>query len=123
MKTNPNPDQSALVVPFGKHKGRTVAELLVHDPQYAQWIVNQGWVAERFAELHAAILTRGAATDDSPEHNAIQVRFLDQTFAVACVLAAWPGRIGKARENDIENHCSHMPEWRMKEAEKETCIP
>lgn len=54
----PENDKSAIVVPFGKHKGRTVAELLTHDPSYAEWITNQGWVAERFAELHAAIPCR-----------------------------------------------------------------
>lgn len=82
-----NKDKNAIVLPFGKHKGSTVAELLVRDPAYAEWIVNQGWVAERFAELHAAILSRGASSDDSPEHNAIQVRFLDETFRLACVLS------------------------------------
>lgn len=80
-------DRSAIVLPFGKHKGSTVAELLVRDPAYAEWIVAQGWVAERFAELHAAILSRGAASDDSPEHNAIQVRFLDETFRRALIRA------------------------------------
>jgi hypothetical protein len=80
-------DPSAVVVPFGKHKGATVAELLTKDPQYAEWVIAQGWVAERFAELHAAIATRGAASDDSPEHNAIQVRFLDETFRVSALLA------------------------------------
>lgn len=90
-------DRSAIVLPFGKHKGSTVAELLARDPAYAEWIVAQGWVAERFAELHAAILSRGAATDDSPEHNAIQVRFLDETFRVACILAVRPKMIHEAR--------------------------
>jgi hypothetical protein len=84
----PENDKSAIVVPFGKHKGRTVAELLTHDPSYAEWITNQGWVAERFAELHAAILSRGAASDDSPEHNLIQARFLEPLFRAAFALAA-----------------------------------
>lgn len=80
-------DPSAVVVPFGKHRGTTVAELLTKDPQYAEWLLAQGWLADRFAELHAAILTRGAGTDDSPEHNAIQVRFLDHQFRTAFALA------------------------------------
>jgi hypothetical protein len=91
MKVNKNP--SALVVPFGKHKGSTVDELLAKDPSYAEWIMAQGWVAERFAELHAAIQSRGATPDDSPEHNAIQVRFLDVPFMVACLLAAVPQEV------------------------------
>ena len=79
----PTTDPSAIVIPFGKHKGKTVAELLATDPAYADWVTAQGWVAERFAELHAAILTRGAGTDDTPEHNAIQARFLDDAFRFA----------------------------------------
>jgi hypothetical protein len=88
-------DPSAVVVPFGKHKGATVAELLTKDPQYAEWVLAQGWVAERFAELHAAILTRGAVTDDTPEHNAMQVRFLSEEFQLAAILAARPGILEK----------------------------
>jgi hypothetical protein len=91
-------DPSAVVVPFGKHKGATVAELLTQDPQYAEWLLAQGWIAERFAELHAAIMTRGAGTDDTPEHNALQVRFLDPVFCAAFVLAANPAALGRARE-------------------------
>lgn len=78
-------DPSAIVIPFGKHKGTTVAELLVRDPAYAEWVTGQGWVAERFAELHAAILSRGSGTDDSPEHNVLQSRFLDDDFCLALV--------------------------------------
>jgi hypothetical protein len=76
----PKKDPSAIILPFGKHKGKTVAELLAVDPQYADWVSAQAWVAERFAELHSAIVSRGAGVDDSPEHNAIQGRFLDQAF-------------------------------------------
>lgn len=94
-------DNAAIVIPFGKHKGKTVAELLARDPSYAEWITNQNWVAERFAELHAAILTRGANPDDSPEHNAIQARFLDEEFAVAAVMAAWPGRVEEIWNNHL----------------------
>lgn len=73
-------EPSAIVIPFGKHKGATVAELLARDPAYADWVTAQGWVAERFAELHAAILSRGAGTDDTPEHNTLQARFLNAGF-------------------------------------------
>jgi hypothetical protein len=95
-------DRSAIVLPFGKHKGSTVAELLARDPAYAEWIVAQGWVAERFAELHAAILSRGTTSDDSPEHNAIQVRFLDETFRLACLLAASSKGVQKVLEDARE---------------------
>jgi hypothetical protein len=93
MSTEP----SAIVIPFGKHKGKTVAELLTADPQYADWIAAQAWVAERFAELHAAILTRGAGTDDTPEHNALQARFLDERFCLALIQITSAARIIDAR--------------------------
>ena len=89
MAESPKKDPSAIILPFGKHKGKTVAELLAVDPQYADWVSAQAWVAERFAELHSAIISRGAGIDDSPEHNAIQGRFLDRAFRDGFVLAAY----------------------------------
>jgi hypothetical protein len=89
MIVKPNSiDPSAIVIPFGKHKGKTVAELLTVDPGYADWVTSQGWVAERFAELHAAIINRGAGTDDTPEHNALQARFLDEAFRESTIKLA-----------------------------------
>ena len=93
-----NSDPSAIVLPFGKHKGKTVAELLATDPQYADWVTAQAWVADRFAELHAAIISRGAGSDDSPEHNALQARFLDLAFCQALVQITSATNIGSARD-------------------------
>jgi hypothetical protein len=98
---------SAMIIPFGKHKGATVADVLATDPQYAEWMLGQAWFAERFAELHAALLTRGAGTDDTPEHNAIQARFMDPLFCAAFVVhvlgrETLTGGWKRARENEIE---------------------
>ena len=95
MAENLKKDPSAIILPFGKHKGKTVAELLAVDPHYADWVSAQAWVAERFAELHSAIISRGAGIDDSPEHNALQGRFLDPLFR------AWFFRV--ARPRDVAN--------------------
>jgi hypothetical protein len=59
-------------------------------------------MAERFAELHAAIATRGAAIDDSPEHNGIQARFLLPEFCVACILAGAPKWLDKRRSEYVD---------------------
>ena len=82
-------DNSALVFSFGKYKGRTLAELLATDPGYLQWIAAQGWFADRFAQLHAAVVSRGAAPDDTPEHNALQARFLDPNFKKALLISLY----------------------------------
>lgn len=99
-------DPSAIVVPFGKHKGKTVAEILATDQPYADWVMSQGWVAERFAELHAALASRGAGSDDTPEHNALQGRFLDPQFRLATLWTLSADRMRAelrgTRENEID---------------------
>jgi hypothetical protein len=35
-------DPGALILPFGKHKGATVAEMLAKGPAYADWVVAGG---------------------------------------------------------------------------------
>jgi len=105
-------EPSAIVIPFGKHKGATVAELLEQDPAYAQWLLGQGWLAERFAELHAAIVARGAGTDDTPEHNAIQARFLDPVFRAAflqCIAGA--ERLSSARKDYAARYRENASDW------------
>lgn len=104
----PDNDPSAIVIPFGKHRGSTVAELLAKDPAYAEWLAAQGWLAQRFAELHAAILARGAGADDSPEHNRIQIRFLDPLFRAAII--SLTQNVQETRISDWNNRA-----WDLKE--------
>lgn len=101
-------DPASIVISFGKYKGSTVEELLARDPSYAQWLLGQSWLAQRFAELHAAILTRGSTPDDSPEHNAIQARFTEPLFRHAFLLAACPDELRRSQEWDHRR----TREWR-----------
>ncbi len=94
-------DPSAIVLPFGKHKGLTVAEVLACDPAYADWVMSQGWLAERFAEIHAALATRGAGNDDTPEHNQLQARFLDHSFSRTFLRMVAQDKIGYAQKEFI----------------------
>lgn len=91
------------MVPFGKYKGATVEEILRLDASYVQWIISQPWLADRHANLHAALLQRGASTDDTPAHNAIQVRFLDYAFQQAALRLIAGKKIGDALSNHIDN--------------------
>lgn len=81
-------DPTQQVITFGKHQGLTVAELLQNHKSYVEWLMGQSWLAERFSDLHAALLSRGAPTDETPEHNIIQARFLDPLFCEAFVRLA-----------------------------------
>jgi len=73
------PDQLN-VVPFGKYKGRLIEELLTDDPAYLQWLVAQDWFRSKFVTLHQIIINRGAEPEETHEHNALQVLFLDKEF-------------------------------------------
>jgi uncharacterized protein (DUF3820 family) len=74
--------EQANVVPFGKYKGRGIEELLIDDPAYLQWLASQDWFRTKFVALHQIIINRGAEPDETPEHNALQVLFLDDAFCL-----------------------------------------
>jgi uncharacterized protein (DUF3820 family) len=40
MTDEPKPSN---IVPFGKHKGRLIEEVLVDDPAYIEWLTGQDW--------------------------------------------------------------------------------
>ena len=83
-------DPTQQVITFGKHQGLTVAELLHNHKGYVEWLTGQSWLAERFSDLHAALLSRGAPTDETPEHNKIQARFLEPLFCEALLRLTVP---------------------------------
>jgi uncharacterized protein (DUF3820 family) len=74
--------QQGNVVPFGKYKGRLIEEVLADDPAYLQWLCGQDWFRAKFVSLHQIIINRGAEPEETPEHNAIQVKFLDDDFCL-----------------------------------------
>jgi hypothetical protein len=70
------------IVPFGKYKGRDILEVLETDPSYLQWLTGQEWFRDRYVYLHQTIVNRGSEPEDTPEHNALQVLFLDHAFCL-----------------------------------------
>jgi uncharacterized protein (DUF3820 family) len=78
-------DDSPKIIPFGKYKGRLVDEVLVDDPGYLQWLAGQDWFRAKFNILHQVIINRGGETQETPEHNALQVKFLDDDFCLRFV--------------------------------------
>lgn len=67
---------TAEIVPFGKYKGQP-AELLLADTSYCEWLAAQPWFKERYPTVYQVIVNYGAEPADSPEHNAMQVAFLN----------------------------------------------
>jgi hypothetical protein len=66
------------IVPFGKYKGQPI-EILQADAQYSDWLTQQQWFRERFADLFN-MLSAVRGDVDTPEHNAMQVKFLDDGY-------------------------------------------
>lgn len=78
---------TGLVIPFGKHKGKLVQEVMALDPTYIEWLMNQPWFRENNPTLVTVIISGGSAPEETPEHNKMQVLFLDQSFCKAVVKA------------------------------------
>lgn len=69
------------IVPFGKYKGQPV-DVLAADQAYCEWLRCQPWFAEKFRDVYNIVINYGNEPQDTPEHNALQARFLDDEFCV-----------------------------------------
>ncbi len=71
------------IVSFGKYKGHPLGVMMA-DPGYTGWLMAQPGVESKWPAIIAAI--RNGATpveqDITPEHNAMQLRFLDEDLAL-----------------------------------------
>lgn len=80
-------------VPFGKYRGRPVADMLA-DTEYMAWLEAQPWFRERFSRLLA---NRDAdAASRTPVHNRLQALFLDSSYCGAFVECAMPAQFRTA---------------------------
>jgi uncharacterized protein (DUF3820 family) len=94
------------VVPFGKYKGRLVEELLVDDPNYLEWLAGQDWFRAKYVTLHQVIINRGGEPEETPDHNALQVLFLDDDECLKFLRTVEPDCDAKiaAALNNERNH-------------------
>lgn len=84
------------LVPFGKYKGQPV-EQLRNDPEYVEWLLAQPWFAQRFGGIRTLIINNFKEPDETPEHNELQARFLDDDYARRVAFKAFPNRLETAR--------------------------
>jgi hypothetical protein len=69
------------IIPFGKYRGTEISEVLQRDPAYMQWLTQQAWFQEKFAPIYQLVINNFAPpSEDTPAHNALQVRFLEFDF-------------------------------------------
>jgi len=67
------------IVPFGKYKNQPI-EAMAQDSQYTEWLMNQDWFRSRFPELRTIIVNNFREPSDTPEHNSMVARFIDDGF-------------------------------------------
>jgi hypothetical protein len=69
------------VIPFGKYKGYTVAQVANKDRQYLGWLSNQPDLSNKWPSIFDEIQGLRAPDDSAtPEHNRLQARFLDRAL-------------------------------------------
>jgi uncharacterized protein (DUF3820 family) len=100
------------IIPFGKHKGRLIEELILDDPGYLEWLSAQDWFRTKFTILHQTIINRGSEPEETPDHNAMQVRFLDDAFCLRFMHCCLSGtdQFARARLQDILTRMSESTE-------------
>lgn len=67
------------VIPFGKYKGQPV-EVLRHDREYCDWLMEQDWFRVKFQPIHTLIVNNFGEPAETPEHNQLQALFTDSEF-------------------------------------------
>ena len=70
------------VVPFGKYRGKPV-EALAQDRQYVDWLTAQPGFKGKFGNFYTLIVNNFQEPSETPEHNALQIKFLDENFQLA----------------------------------------
>jgi len=71
------------VVPFGKYKGQPL-EVIATDRGYCDWLLAQAWFVQRYPQLHTLVINNFGEPSETPEHNALQLRLLDDRFRAQC---------------------------------------
>jgi hypothetical protein len=98
------------IVPFGKYRGQPV-EVLRADPGYTQWLLAQDWFRDRFATIHTLIVNNFGEPSETPEHNALQAKFLDHHFCYALLRRVGPEWI----KQDLRELLQRRIDWRRQE--------
>ena len=78
------------LVPFGKYKDQPIA-MLAADRDYCDWLTAQAWFVQRYPAIHTLVINNFGQPDETPEHNALQILLLDDTFRarVAAITLAY----------------------------------
>lgn len=78
------------LIPFGKYKGRSI-ESIKNDQQYIDWLMAQSWFIEKHKDLYTIIINNFQEPNDTPQHNAMHVKFLNDDYVLLTLSKCHPG--------------------------------
>ena len=84
-------------MPFGKYKNQPI-EALINDSNYTKWLIAQSWFVEQYPELKTIIINNFKEPLDTPEHNYLQGKFIDDDYCIKLLRFIRPGYF----ENTVE---------------------
>lgn len=90
------------LIPFGKHKGKPV-EILAEDKEYTQWLLAQPWFKTKYQNIHMVVINNFRKPADTPEHNELQVKFLNNEFSLKLAYLLEPRLFNKNELPNISN--------------------
>jgi len=67
------------IITFGKYKGQPV-EILEQYPQYVEYLMKDNWLKNNHPYIYQIVINNFCEPNDTPEHNALQARFLNNDF-------------------------------------------
>jgi len=82
--------EKPMIIPFGKYKDQPL-EVLRNDPKYTEWVLAQDWFGQRFPDLKTIIINNFQQPQDTPEHNKLVAKFLNEDFCMKVVDSLNPG--------------------------------
>ena len=81
------------IIPFGKYKGQPI-EAVQHDKQYLDWLMAQSWFKDRYSDLFTVVINNFQEPAETPEHNAMHVKFLDDEYLIGVIEKQYPDYSG-----------------------------
>lgn len=77
------------LIPFGKHKGKPL-EMLAEDKEYTAWLLAQPWFKAKYQNIYTVVINNFRTPVDTPEHNEMQVKFLNLDYSLRLALFLEP---------------------------------
>lgn len=80
---------SGEVINFGKYKGKPL-EILLNDKGYCDWLRTRPDFEKRYPVVYTFIINSFPQPQDSKEHNQMQIKFLDDAYALKFAYFLYP---------------------------------